>query len=99
MNLGESVSFPSLEGVLCVGESLYSLFVPSGFSGRGGSEVSMGSIFSWGVLAATDLVGGRDGAEGVRARAKFRQGLVVCSMAITTLLVVGSVYKGLEQDP
>ena len=49
------------------------------------------------MLAAITLVGGwtRDG--GVRARARCEVGLLPCSVAVTTLLGVGSGLMLLEQ--
>ena len=40
-----------------MGASLCSLCVPSDFGGRAGSKVSMGCVFSWGMLVAAALVG------------------------------------------
>ena len=51
-----------------MGLSLRSLFVPSYFGGIAGSEVSVGHVFSWGVLAATTVVGGRAKDEGAIAK-------------------------------
>lgn len=48
-----------LKACACVGVSLCSVCVPGGFGVRAGSELSMGFMFSWGVLVATALVGGR----------------------------------------
>ena len=47
----------------------------NGFGGRTGSEVSMDPVFTWGVIAATALVGCRAGVRGTRARARCEQGL------------------------
>ena len=55
---------PILKGYPFVGLSLRSLCVPNYLGGRAGSVVSVGHIFSWGVLAATTVVGGRAKAEG-----------------------------------
>ena len=46
-----------LKGCPCVGASLDSLHVPSGFGGRAGSDMSTSHIFPQGVLAASTLVG------------------------------------------
>lgn len=55
----------------------------NGFGGRTGSEVSMDRVFTWGVMAATALVGCRAGVGGVRARARGEQELQF-SVAFTT---------------
>lgn len=44
-----------------MGASIRSLWVPSGFSGRVGSEVSMDGAFPWCVLSAVTFVGGNNG--------------------------------------
>lgn len=59
---------PVLKGRPFVGLSLYSLFVPNYFDGRAGSEVSVGHVLSWGVLASTTVVGGRAKDEGAIAK-------------------------------
>ena len=51
--------------------------MPSGFGGRSGSEVSMGQVLLWDVLAAITLVGGR-----ARARARCEPGFLLYSVAI-----------------
>lgn len=45
MKLGELVLYPGLEGCPCVGASLDSLRVPSGFGGRARSDMSTSHIF------------------------------------------------------
>ena len=45
MKLGELVLYPGLEGCPCVGASLDSLHVPSGFGGRARSDMSTTHIF------------------------------------------------------
>ena len=82
-----------------MGASLCSLCVPSGFGGRARSEVSIGCAFPQGVLAAIMLVGGGAGYGGARARARCELGLLLYSVAITTLSVVGLGPKVLEQKP
>ena len=74
MKLGEIVIYPSSEGVLCVGGSLHSLSLPCGFDGRAGSEVSMGHVFPWGLLAPTTLVGDRAEEEGLEPEPGMSQG-------------------------
>ena len=86
MKLGAGATYPSLEGVsLCGNIPMPSVCVPSGFGGRAGSEVSMGHIFPWGVLAATTLLDDMAGDGGVRVRARCEPGLLLCSVAVTTL--------------
>ena len=102
MKLGERVTYPGLEvkWCPCVGVSLCSLLhVPGGFSERASSEMSRGHIFPGGVLAAITLVGGRAGDGGARAKAKCELGLLLCSMAATTLLGAGAGPNMLEQKP
>ena len=74
-----------LKGCRYVRASLYSLHVPSGFGGITGFEVNTSHVFSHGVLAAINLVGGgaRDG--GARARSWAEPGLPLYLVAITTL--------------
>ena len=69
MKLGETVAYPSLEGVPCVGGSL-SVHVASGFGGRAGPEVNIVHAFPQGVLVAITLVedGARDRGDRARAR-------------------------------
>ena len=76
---------------------LYGLCMPSGFGGRPGSEVGMSHVFPQGVLAAITLVRGGDG--GAKARAKCELGLLLCSVAITILLVAGSGPKCSGRNP
>lgn len=59
MKLGEKVTSPSLKVVsLCERVPMQSA-VPTWFVGRAGSDVSMGHVFSQGVLAAPRVVGSR----------------------------------------
>lgn len=52
MKLGENFTFSSLEIVcLCVEMFLYSLWVPSVFGGRAGSDMSMSYVLPQGVLS------------------------------------------------
>ena len=90
---------PVLKGCPCVGASLYSLFVPSGFGGSPGSDVSTNLIFAHGVLAAITLIVGMTGDGGTRARARCELELLLCSVTSTTLseLVMGPTL--LEQKP
>ena len=82
-----------------MGVSLNSLRVPNGFGGRAGSDVSMSHIFPQGVLSAITLVGGWAGDGGARTRANCDPGLLLCSVANTTLLGVESGPRLLEQKP
>ena len=61
--------------------------MPSGFGGRGGSDVSTNHIFLQGVLAA--LVGGGAGGGKARSRAVCELRLLLYSGTCTTLLMVG----------
>ena len=65
-----------------MGVSLCSLYVPSGFCWRAGSEVSLGHKFPQGLLAAITLVGGgaRDGGTRVSAGV---------SMSVTVTILLG----------
>lgn len=67
MKLGETVTYPSLEESPCVEAPLYSL---CGFDGSAGSEMTMGHVFIWSVMAAVPFVGGGGRDEGSRAKAK-----------------------------
>ena len=81
-----------------MGESLFSLHVPSGFGGRAGSEVSTDCIFYWSVLAAATFLGGRSGVGGVGARARHKLGLLLGSVAVADLSGSGSGPEELEQE-
>ncbi|XP_057563183.1 thiamin pyrophosphokinase 1-like [Hippopotamus amphibius kiboko] len=59
-----------LKGYSCVGMSLYSLFVSSGFNERSGSDVSTSHIFPHIALAAITLVGIIAAVGGAKARPK-----------------------------
>ena len=65
--------------------SLFSLCVPSGFSG---SEMSTRYIFSLGTLVATTLLIDRAGVGGARTRARCKLEL------LPDLLVVASLLSG-----
>ena len=67
--------------------------MPSGFGGRSEYELSMGHVSLQGVLAAAALVGGRAGVAGARARVRCKQGLLLCSVAVTTLSGMGEGPK------
>lgn len=54
-------------------------------------------LFPYFVLVATTLVGGRDGVGGARARARHEQGLLLCSVTVSSLSGVESMAEGLEQ--
>ena len=94
MKLGETVTFVVLKRYSCVEPSLYSLYVLSGFSGRAGSDVGMIHIFPQGVPATTTLVWDGAGDGGARARARYELGLLLCSVACTTVLGVGPNLLG-----
>ena len=81
---------PVLKECPCEGAFLFSLRVPSGFGGRAGSAVSTSHVFPQGVLAAITLVGSRAGDAEARAGAKCKSGLLLCSVASTTLMGVGA---------
>ena len=66
------------KGFPCVGASLYSLHVPSGFGGRTRCEVNTSHVFLKGVLAAITLVGGGAGDGGARIRARCELELPFC---------------------
>lgn len=86
-----------LKACLCVGASLFWLYVPSGFGGRLGSALSIGHVFQQGALAATALVGCRVGVRGARARARCKPWLFLYSVAVTALLGLGASPEGLDQ--
>lgn len=69
--------------------------MPSGFSGRTGSGMSMSHILAQGVVAAITLVRGGTGDTGARVRAGASPLLSVN----TTLLAVGRGPKLLEWKP
>ena len=68
------------------------------FGVRAGSELSMGFMFSWGVLVVTALVGGRSEVCGPRDIGWCEPGLILGSMAVNVLLE-GTEPEGLEQEP
>ena len=78
-----------LKGSPYVGVSLYSLHVPSHFGGRAGFDINTGHVFPQLALAAVTLVGGGTGEGGARAGARCEPGLHFCSLASTTLSVMG----------
>lgn len=69
----------------CVEASLFSLWVPSGFSGF---DMSIRYIFSLGALVTTTLVGGRAGVGRARIRASCKLEL------LPDLVVVASLLRG-----
>lgn len=77
--------------------SLCSLYVPGGFDGEAGSEVSMSHSLSPGLLAVVTLVGGKAAEGRARARARCEPGLL-CSGVTTTLLGI-VVFPNVEQKP
>lgn len=86
-----------LNGCSYVGMSLCRLQVPNAFHGRDGFVVDVSHVFLQGVLADIILVGSGVGDGGPRARQRYVEGLLFCSVAITTLLGVESAPKSLEQ--
>ena len=72
-----------------VGALLYNLCVPSGFGGRARFDVHTSHVFPQGAVAAITLVGGGAGA-------RCDLGLLLCSVANTTLLGTGTGPKLLE---
>lgn len=90
MKLVEVVTCAVLKGCPCVGASLYSLCIPGGFCGRVGFYMSTSHIFFQEVLAAITLVGGEVGLDGgAGASSRCESKLLLCSLAINTLLEVG----------
>ena len=71
--------------------------MPGSDSGRAGSDVSRSHVFPQGVLAAITLVGGGAGDGADRDRARCELGLLLCSVATTTLRGAGVGPKLLEQ--
>ena len=67
------VQFPMLVLNICpyVGASLYSLHVPSGFSGGAGFDMITNHIFPQALLPSVTLVGGWPGEAWVRAEVRF----------------------------
>ena len=88
-----------LKGCPCVGVPLCSMHVPTSFDGRAGSELSTSHIFLQCVLAVITLAWGEFGDGVARARARCELGLVLCSVAISTLFGVGLGTKVLKQKP
>lgn len=74
--------------------SLHDLRVLRGFGWGGRSEGRTVCVFLKGALAAIALVGCGLGIGGAETRARCMPGLLLSSMAITTLLGVGSESKG-----
>ena len=68
----------------CVGVSLCSLCVPSGFGGRAESWSEYGSHLSPGSAGSYHLGGKKAGDGGARARARCEMSLLLCSVVITT---------------
>ena len=79
--------------------SLYTLQVPSAFGGRARFDVNRSHLFTQGVLAAINLVGGRVGDGGGRAIARCEAGLPLCSVAITALLGQGHLPSCWSRNP
>lgn len=88
-----------LKGCLCVGVPLCSMHVPTSFDGRAGSELSTGHIFLQCVLAVITLAWGEFGDGVARDRARCELGLILWSVAISTLFGVGLGRKVLKQKP
>lgn len=85
-----------LKGCPCLGISLYSILVPSGFGGRAGSDVNRSFVFPHFVLAAITMVVGAASGQGARARARY-ESVLLYSVAIAALLRVVSVPMLLKQ--
>ena len=62
--------------------------MPSGFGGRGGSDVNTSHVFPQGILVAISLIGSGEGDEGARVGAIYETRLPFCSVGITVLLSV-----------
>ena len=90
---------PALKECHSVEASLYSLHVPTGFSGRAGSEVSVGHTFPWDLLVAITLVGGGDYVGETRARTKCENGLLFYSVAVSALRGVNWCPKCWNRSP
>ena len=100
MNLGETVTYCCLEEVVLMLECPYTHCVcPVPFGGRAGYNRDASHVFPQGVLTAIILVGGGAGNGGVRAAARFKAIIPLCSVAISTLSGAGSDPKLLEQKP
>ena len=82
-----------------MGLFLYSLHLPNDLTVRAGSDKDRSHVSSQGVLAAISLVGGGTGDEEPEARARYETGLLLRSVALTTLLSVEYGPKLLEQKP
>ena len=95
----KSLPITVMKGYPYVGASLYSLHVPSGLGGRAEFDVNKSQIFPWGLLAPTTLVGDGAGDRRPRARARCKVGLLLCSVATTTISGTGASPKLLEEKP
>lgn len=86
MNLGETVTYPSVERV-----SSYERIPMQSTCGFGEDmeNVGRGYFFPKNVLAGITLVGGGAGDGGARARAMCELGLLLCSVAVTALFGQG----------
>ena len=85
-----------LKGCPCVGASLDSLHVPSGFGGRAGSDVLVSYVFTQGVLAAITMVGGGAGDRGARTGARYDLLLCLVAKKHPIRVGVGSHVAGAE---
>ena len=72
------------------GSNPINLCVPSGVGKTAGSGVSTGRVFPSGVLATLTRVGSGAGDGEAGARARCGPGLLLCSVANTALLGLGS---------
>lgn len=63
--------------------SLWSQNVSIGFGDRTGSELRMGCVFIWGVLAAIMLMERKASIGGARVGAIYDPGLLLCSVTVT----------------
>lgn len=64
MKLRETVVYGILKGCPCVGTSLHSPYLSSGFGGRAGFDMNTSRFFPQGLLAAVTLVEGWAGYRG-----------------------------------
>lgn len=89
----EQLPIAVLKGCPCVGVSLCSLHVPSGFGRRAGFDVNKSRIFPQSVLVAIVLVGSGAGDGGAEVRARYELELLLCPEAITAYWVWDQVFR------
>lgn len=88
-----------LKGCFYVAVSLCTLYVPSGFGLRAGSDVDTSHVFLHGVLTIITWIEDVAGIGGARACVGSKAGLTLCSLAVVALSGVGSAPKLLEWNP